>query len=47
MGELNSAQGKPVDIGAYYLPNEELVTNAMRPSKTFNRILNSTTPISN
>ena len=40
MEELNSAQGKPVDIGAYYLPNEELVSNAMRPSKTFNRILN-------
>jgi len=37
--ELNAAQGKPVDIGAYYMPNEELAINAIRPSKTLNNIL--------
>jgi len=37
--ELNAAQGKPVNIGAYYLPDEELALNAMRPSKTLNNIL--------
>ena len=43
MDELNAAQGKPVDIGAYYLPDEELATKAMRPSKTFNSILDHST----
>ncbi len=37
--ELNEAQGSPVDIGGYYLPNEKLVTESMRPSKTFNSIV--------
>lgn len=37
--ELNDAQGKPVDIGGYYLPNDELTFKAMNPSKTFNRIM--------
>ena len=39
--ELNAAQGSPVDIGGYYEPNETLVSNAMRPSQTFNSIINS------
>ena len=34
--ELNEVQGSPVDIGGYYLPDDELVTAAMRPSATFN-----------
>ncbi len=34
--ELLAAQGKPVDLGGYYKPNIEIVTNAMRPSGTFN-----------
>lgn len=38
--ELNQIQGKPVNIGGYYEPNETLITNAMRPSKTLNSILN-------
>ncbi|WP_299392694.1 NADP-dependent isocitrate dehydrogenase [uncultured Gelidibacter sp.] len=38
--ELNKVQGKPVSIGGYYEPNETLVTEAMRPSATFNAILN-------
>ena len=37
--ELNSAQGKPVDMGGYYKPNIEMVTKAMRPSATFNAAL--------
>ena len=39
--ELLEAQGKPVDVGGYYLPNQELVSEAMRPSKTLNNIINS------
>ncbi len=39
--ELNSAQGKPVDIGGYYLPDPERVEAAMRPSTTLNGILDS------
>jgi isocitrate dehydrogenase len=39
--ELLSAQGKPVDIGGYYKPNIEMVTEAMRPSASFNAALKS------
>lgn len=39
VGELNSVQGATIDVGGYYLPNAEMVANAMRPSKTFNSIL--------
>lgn len=39
--ELISAQGKPVDMGGYYKPNIEMVTEAMRPSSTFNAALKS------
>ncbi len=34
--ELNEVQGKPVDIKGYYLADEALIEQAMRPSKTFN-----------
>src|SRR5262249_20894587 len=34
--ELNSVQGRPVDIGGYYAPNPDLASKAMRPSTTFN-----------
>ena len=37
--ELNAAQGPPVDIGGYYLLDTEKITAAMRPSATFNAIL--------
>lgn len=37
--ELNKAQGKSVDVGGYYQPNDELAFNEMRPSKTLNSIL--------
>lgn len=39
--ELLAAQGSPQDIGGYYLPDEELATKAMRPSETFNRIIDA------
>ncbi len=38
--ELLSAQGRSVDIGGYYLPDPEKVNRAMRPSATFNAIIN-------
>ncbi len=37
--ELLAAQGKPVDIGGYYLPDDAKAEAAMRPSSTFNAIL--------
>jgi isocitrate dehydrogenase len=39
VGELNGAQGKPVDIKGYYHPDRKLVSQAMRPSATFNAAL--------
>ena len=39
IAELTAVQGKPVDIGGYYRPDEKLVSAAMRPSKTFNAAL--------
>ena len=37
--ELTEIQGKPANIGGYYEPNEALVNKVMRPSNTFNSIL--------
>jgi isocitrate dehydrogenase len=37
--ELIAAQGKPVDMGGYYLPDFEKTSKAMRPSATFNAAL--------
>lgn len=39
MDELNSVQGKPVDIGGYYHPKSKLVEDAMRPSGTLNGLI--------
>jgi isocitrate dehydrogenase len=39
--ELNAVQGKPVDIGGYYMPDDAKATAAMRPSATFNSIIDS------
>ncbi|WP_058363097.1 NADP-dependent isocitrate dehydrogenase [Xanthomonas translucens] len=39
VAELNGVQGKPVDIQGYYRPNLERVSQAMRPSATFNAAL--------
>ncbi|GAA3588833.1 NADP-dependent isocitrate dehydrogenase [Flavivirga amylovorans] len=37
--ELNDIQGSATDIGGYYEPNEALINQVMRPSKTLNSIL--------
>jgi isocitrate dehydrogenase len=37
--ELLSVQGKPVDIGGYYQPDDKKASTALRPSGTFNQIL--------
>jgi isocitrate dehydrogenase len=37
--ELIAAQGRPVDVGGYYRPDDAKATAAMRPSATFNRLL--------
>jgi isocitrate dehydrogenase len=37
--ELLAVQGKPADIGGYYLPDAEKTAAVMRPSKTFNDAL--------
>jgi isocitrate dehydrogenase len=39
VSELNAAQGRAMDVGGYYQPDENLAATAMRPSATFNRIL--------
>ncbi len=39
--ELNEVQGKPVDMGGYYFPNDELASKAMRPSETLNKAIDS------
>lgn len=38
--ELIDCQGEAVNIDGYYLPNEKLVSNAMRPSDLLNKMLN-------
>ncbi len=37
--ELNEAQGKAVDMGGYYLPDDAKTSAAMRPSATLNAII--------
>ena len=39
--ELNTAQGSPIDLGGYFLPDEGKATASMRPSKLFNAALSS------
>ncbi len=39
--ELIDAQGKPQDIGGYYVIDETKMSNAMRPSVTLNKIIDS------
>lgn len=37
--ELNSVQGKAVDLGGYYRPNKEVTLKVMRPSATLNAVV--------
>lgn len=39
VNQLNEIQGSKVNIGGYYMPIEELATNAMRPNETLNKVL--------
>jgi len=39
--ELIGAQGKPVDMGGYYHPDRKATGAAMRPSQTFNGIIDA------
>ncbi len=39
VADLIDCQGVAMDIGGYYRPDEDLAFNAMRPSETFNNIL--------
>lgn len=39
VAELAAAQGKPVDMGGYYLPDDAKTSAAMRPSATLNAII--------
>ncbi|MGC6494578.1 MAG: NADP-dependent isocitrate dehydrogenase [Myxococcota bacterium] len=39
VAELNGAQGVPMDVGGYYMPDEALAAEAMRPSATLNGVI--------
>jgi len=39
--ELLAVEGKPSDIGGYFMPDDEKAEKAMRPSETLNKIIES------
>lgn len=39
--EMNEVQGKPVDIKGYYFADDSLAKSVMRPSQTFNQVIDS------
>jgi isocitrate dehydrogenase len=39
VNDLITVQGKPVDLEGYYVPNDKKATEVMRPSLTFNKII--------
>ena len=41
VSELLQIQGSPVDVGSYYQPDDEKAASKMRPSITFNDIINN------
>ncbi len=41
MNDLISVQGKPADVGGYYLPNDKKALEVMRPSETLNNIIDN------
>lgn len=43
VAELSAVQGKPADIGGYHYADPELRQQVMRPSKTLNSIIETTT----
>lgn len=42
VGELSDVQGKPADIGGYYMPDRAKLEAVMQPSQTFNDALAAT-----
>jgi len=41
LAEMSEVQGKPIDIGGYYQPDEAKISAAMRPSPTLNAAIDS------
>lgn len=41
IAEMNAIQGKPVDIGGYYKPDETKASAAMRPCTLFNEVIDA------
>ncbi len=39
--ELNGSQGSPVDLGGYFMPDDEKASKAMRPSATLNAVIDA------
>ena len=39
VAELVDVQGQPMNVGGYYMPDDELASKAMRPSTTLNAII--------
>ena len=39
--ELNGAQGSPVELGGYFMPDDEKAAKAMRPSATLNAVIDA------
>ena len=39
--ELNGAQGSPVELGGYFMPDDEKASKAMRPSSTLNAVIDA------
>ena len=39
--ELLAAQGEAVDLGGYYVPDDETAEKVMRPSATLNAIIDA------
>jgi isocitrate dehydrogenase len=39
LNDLISVQGKAVDVGGYYLPDDKIAKRIMRPSSTLNKII--------
>ncbi len=39
--ELIAVQGKPVDLGGYFMPDEVIANKVMRPSETLNKIIDA------
>lgn len=41
VAELAAVQGKPVSVGGYYAPDDQLAAKALRPSATLNQVIDA------